>query len=108
MIRRPPRSTLFPYTTLFRSQLRNALRAYVFEAHPPAIALQRLNGLAWTLERNVMATLIYLVFDPSSGRVRFANAGHLPPLQAKPDGSTEYLEEGRSLPVGARPATSCS
>src|SRR2546430_13624270 len=25
MIRRPPRSTLFPYTTLFRSLLRNAL-----------------------------------------------------------------------------------
>src|SRR5256885_11636031 len=27
MIRRPPRSTLLPYTTLFRSVLRNALRA---------------------------------------------------------------------------------
>src|SRR5260221_10361912 len=27
MIRRPPRSTLFPYTTLFRSQLRPAARA---------------------------------------------------------------------------------
>src|SRR5438034_11167890 len=26
MIRRPPRSTLFPYTTLFRSQLRVAAR----------------------------------------------------------------------------------
>src|SRR3712207_8603048 len=29
MIRRPPRSTLFPYTTLFRSQLRLALRVEV-------------------------------------------------------------------------------
>src|SRR3712207_6858296 len=26
MIRRPPRSTLFPYTTLFRSQLRGSAR----------------------------------------------------------------------------------
>src|SRR3712207_7100467 len=26
MIRRPPRSTLFPYTTLFRSELRQVLR----------------------------------------------------------------------------------
>src|SRR5436189_3058965 len=26
MIRRPPRSTLFPYTTLFRSDLRGAVR----------------------------------------------------------------------------------
>jgi PAS domain S-box-containing protein len=90
------------------AQLRNALRAYVFEAHPPAIALERLNRLAWTLERNAMATLIYLVFDPSSGRVRFANAGHLPPLKTKPDGSTQYLDEARSLPLGARPVTSYS
>src|SRR3712207_7648902 len=26
MIRRPPRSTLFPYTTLFRSEIKQALR----------------------------------------------------------------------------------
>src|SRR3712207_6933835 len=31
MIRRPPRSTLFPYTTLFRSNL-GALAAGIFEA----------------------------------------------------------------------------
>src|SRR2546422_5985354 len=28
MIRRPPRSTLFPYTTLFRSRLRAEIAAY--------------------------------------------------------------------------------
>src|SRR5690349_23559065 len=28
MIRRPPRSTLFPYTTLFRSRLRDVVRAH--------------------------------------------------------------------------------
>src|SRR3712207_7638462 len=30
MIRRPPRSTLFPYTTLFRSQAGDAERAYSY------------------------------------------------------------------------------
>ena len=30
MIRRPPRSTLFPYTTLFRSSKEKRLLAYVF------------------------------------------------------------------------------
>src|SRR5256885_12736270 len=41
MIRRPPRSTLFPYTTLFRSQIyedykehADFLTVYVREAHP--------------------------------------------------------------------------
>src|SRR5206468_12830841 len=33
MIRRPPRSTLFPYTTLFRSMLRHRYRAEVMEPH---------------------------------------------------------------------------
>src|SRR5256885_6159303 len=34
MIRRPPRSTLFPYTTLFRSRRRQALE------HPGAVAFR--------------------------------------------------------------------
>src|SRR3712207_7123207 len=35
MIRRPPRSTLFPYTTLFRSsEIRNAYRRLAKERHP--------------------------------------------------------------------------
>jgi PAS domain S-box-containing protein len=87
------------------AQLRNALRAYVFEGHPPAFALERLNQLAWGMDRGVMATLVYLAFDPASGQVRLASAGHLPPLQANPDGSTEYLEDGRSLPLGVARAT---
>src|SRR3712207_6282888 len=33
MIRRPPRSTLFPYTTLFRSQTAVGVRAYILPFH---------------------------------------------------------------------------
>src|SRR5256885_12301691 len=36
MIRRPPRSTLFPYTTLFRSPARSAPRPLPGPARPPA------------------------------------------------------------------------
>src|SRR3712207_6970935 len=54
MIRRPPRSTLFPYTTLFRSApallpiLRNRFMLPVVEAPPfvgPAFVRQRRAGL---------------------------------------------------------------
>src|SRR2546422_4780981 len=42
MIRRPPRSTLFPYTTLFRSKLPDCRVHELFEervrAHPDAVA----------------------------------------------------------------------
>src|SRR2546429_5661756 len=40
MIRRPPRSTLFPYTTLFRSILAAALVVLVFQARLFALAVQ--------------------------------------------------------------------
>src|SRR3712207_8689879 len=38
MIRRPPRSTLFPYTTLFRSDGELAVHARVRVAHEPVVA----------------------------------------------------------------------
>jgi PAS domain S-box-containing protein len=87
------------------TQLRNALRAYALEAHPPAEALARLNSVAWTLDGSVMATIIYLVFDPATGILRFTNAGHLPPLLVDRDGAAQYLERGRSIPVGVQAAT---
>src|SRR2546422_7913216 len=50
MIRRPPRSTLFPYTTLFRSELRAELRERLqlpvlrqVEPQPPRHLLHRLD-----------------------------------------------------------------
>src|SRR3712207_8302358 len=44
MIRRPPRSTLFPYTTLFRSQQRQSAAALLGQDDLKAIALQHLDG----------------------------------------------------------------
>src|SRR3712207_8061403 len=45
MIRRPPRSTLFPYTTLFRSQLRGRVEQLKADSSPasrrPAETLER-------------------------------------------------------------------
>src|SRR2546430_7528987 len=47
MIRRPPRSTLFPYTTLFRSHLRSPMPSFdtvsVLNAHEVAKALDQAN-----------------------------------------------------------------
>src|SRR2546422_3637680 len=41
MIRRPPRSTLFPYTTLFRSKVNPSLNAYCTVAAEQALAAAR-------------------------------------------------------------------
>src|SRR3712207_7309018 len=39
MIRRPPRSTLFPYTTLFRSTLRSTITAGSLTVSPPTVGI---------------------------------------------------------------------
>src|SRR5256885_4536502 len=44
MIRRPPRSTLFPYTTLFRSRRRGARRRRVLRRDRPRV--RRVRALA--------------------------------------------------------------
>src|SRR2546430_8609695 len=51
MIRRPPRSTLFPYTTLFRSDVRE-LRAPCDLADRPHAGPQVLSPIALTMARS--------------------------------------------------------
>src|SRR2546430_8342599 len=45
MIRRPPRSTLFPYTTLFRSGILHAQRSLYLSPRAPTISAQRVGPL---------------------------------------------------------------
>src|SRR5256886_11662255 len=49
MIRRPPRSTLFPYTTLFRSQ-----NKYVFRVSPKANKVQIKNAIERLFQKKVV------------------------------------------------------
>lgn len=81
-------------------QLRTAIRAYALETTSPAAVLERLGRLVQELDAPQMATLVYAVLDPETGRLCFASAGHPPPLLAAPDGAARYLEEGRSPPLG--------
>src|SRR2546426_7413811 len=50
MIRRPPRSTLFPYTTLFRSRELAALGLDVLQLDEPAFNVYMDDVAAWGIE----------------------------------------------------------
>src|SRR5256885_12427385 len=67
MIRRPPRSTLFPYTTLFRSQVDG------IDGLPPAVALQQHRG-APTARSSVGSVTTLSNLDRKSTRL---NSSHL-------------------------------
>lgn len=82
-------------------QLRMAVRAYALTEQSPARVMKRVHVLMQAHLPGEMATLVYLVFDPEYASIRFANAGHPPPLLL-PNGQTPaYLEEALAPPVGA-------
>jgi PAS domain S-box-containing protein len=81
-------------------QLRSALRAYALDGNGPAEILDRLNRFQFMLDEDSMATVVVLELDPTHGRLRWANAGHPPPLVVGPEGP-RYLEGGGGVPLGA-------
>ncbi|HYN96531.1 MAG TPA: SpoIIE family protein phosphatase, partial [Pilimelia sp.] len=85
-------------------QVRNALRAYLLEGFPPAEALERLNRLVGSLGRAHFATVVCVLFDPGTGRLRYASAGHPAPVVISPSGAVGFLHaEALGPPVGALP-----
>jgi signal transduction histidine kinase/serine phosphatase RsbU (regulator of sigma subunit)/DNA-binding response OmpR family regulator len=87
-------------------QLRNALRAYLLEGFDPGAALTRLNRLVDSTGGRTFATVVCLWFEPASGRLRYASAGHPAPMVIRPGGEVDLLHE-RALgpPIGALPNT---
>jgi serine/threonine-protein kinase RsbW len=72
-------------------QLRSALRALAAAELGPAGVLRRLDAFAEQVPRGRMATVAYAELDLDSGRLRYACAGHPPPLLVDPEGSVELL-----------------
>src|SRR5690348_17383317 len=63
MIRRPPRSTLFPYTTLFRSQARRGGQIEDDAARATA-DVQHLTALRHEVEDDLMARALPVALEP--------------------------------------------
>ena len=81
-------------------QLRNAIRAFSLDRLKPASTLARLTRLADEVIETSFATVVYADLDPETGVCRYASAGHPPPLMVSLDGSAEFLDAGRGLPLG--------
>src|SRR2546422_7906889 len=76
MIRRPPRSTLFPYTTLFRSRHCVGARAEVGgmpEREQPGVAEQEIEPERGDRERQAVGEKLGLIRDRKSTRL---NSSH--------------------------------
>jgi serine/threonine-protein kinase RsbW len=82
-------------------QLRSAVRALAVTGTGPAGVAQALDGFVAQVPAAQYATLVYAEIDPGAGAMRFAVAGHLPPLLRAPGAVPQLLTDGRSPPLGA-------
>ncbi|MET0930801.1 MAG: SpoIIE family protein phosphatase [Aeromicrobium sp.] len=81
-------------------QLRSAVRAFATIDLPPHEVMAHLDVLVQDLAGDQIVTCVYAVFDPVDETLRYANAGHLPPLIAVQGGQVRRLTAG-GPPLGA-------
>jgi serine/threonine-protein kinase RsbW len=80
-------------------QLRGAVRALATLGTPAAL-LERLDTFVSQLRGGAMTTMAYAELEVRTGDLRYACAGHPPPLSVSADGEPRFLWGGRSGPLG--------
>src|SRR5215211_4172543 len=87
---------------LVMSATRSVLRASAQRLIEPGLVLERVNEhLCPDMPEKMFVTCLYGVLDPSSGHLRFANAGHDLPYVKTADGIVEL--RARGMPLGLMP-----
>lgn len=82
-------------------RLRNVVRAYTMEGHGPAAALALVHELLRQEHTKLFATAVLAELDPATGVLRWANAGHMPPMVRDAAGGVTRLEPSeRGLMLG--------
>lgn len=82
------------------AQMRNILRAHLFELIGPAESLTRLSGLLATQEPDAFATVICMEIDPATGSVTWSSAGHPVPILLTGKGTSVQMPGRIGPPVG--------
>lgn len=89
---------------LFMMSCRTLLKGAAIGTGDPGQALGIVNDLLQ--ERNeagMFVTLLYAVYDPSSGKLTYANGGHDSPLIVSPDGSSVPIPPTGGIALGVLP-----
>lgn len=81
---------------------RSVLRAVAERVVAPGAVLQQANNLLCpSMPAKMFVTCLYAVLDPTSGVLRYANAGHNPPFQHNGEDVVEL--RARGMPLGLMP-----
>jgi phosphoserine phosphatase RsbU/P len=75
-----------------------AVRAFTSETASPSYVCGKINSvLCSNIAPGKFVTLFYAVLDSRSRTLRYANAGHLPPILGDSHGKVRHLENGGAL-----------
>ena len=86
---------------LFMMVCRTLLKGIAIGMGSPGGALTEANGLLHAENHaSMFVTVFYGVYDPRTGELIYANAGHEPPVVRRRDGSTEALPFTGGVPLG--------
>ncbi|MDD4016314.1 MAG: SpoIIE family protein phosphatase [Kiritimatiellae bacterium] len=89
---------------LFMAVTRSFLRSAFKAETDPAAVMANVNGeLVEGNDTCMFVTLFCAVLDLTTGRLRYANAGHNPPAIRHPDGSAEWIARPRGPIAGVVP-----
>jgi hypothetical protein len=85
------------------SRLRTAFHVYALDGLAGDEILERLNTYMVTAAGSepTMASMLVADHNAATNRVRFANAGHLPPVLLRGPGDAELLDIAPGTPIGA-------
>ena len=83
------------------AQLRSAVRALAVTGLSPGALLGQLDDYASRYDVGKMCTLVYAELDLANSTLRFACAGHPPPVLAVPGADPRLAWGGRSTPLAA-------
>ncbi|GGQ91086.1 hypothetical protein GCM10010216_61930 [Streptomyces flaveolus] len=86
----------------FMGQIRVGLRALASVTSEPGELLARTNDLLLSLGTDLFATCTFMRFDPDTGTVESARAGHIPCVWATADGKSGISEDEGGPPLGVQ------
>jgi phosphoserine phosphatase RsbU/P len=87
-------------------RIRSALRSHALDTPDPACVLAQLDANMQHFEPEVLATVLYAIFDPDLDQVRISLAGHPPPAIALPGQPAGLADVAPDLMIGVDPAVS--
>jgi phosphoserine phosphatase RsbU/P len=87
--------------SLLMAQTLSVMRFVYASASSPGDGLARLNAaLRERIVRGMFVTMLLGRFDPVTGRVELASAGHCHPVLRSADGTARFVETDGALPLG--------